>query len=45
MKGLFKDKEKEENLVNYRLHGSKETNELKLEEFIELLNNNIKEYK
>ena len=39
------DKEKENNLVNYRLHGSNDTNELSVNDFINLINENIKNYK
>ena len=39
------DKEKEENLVNYRLHGSKDTISIKKEEFISLIQKQIKEHK
>ena len=39
------DKEKENNLVNYRLHGSNDTNELSVSDFINLINENIKNYK
>ena len=39
------DKELENNEVNYRLHGEKETTTVSIEEFIKLLNGNIKEYK
>ena len=39
------DKEKENNLVNYRLHGSNETIELSASDFINLIKENIKNYK
>ena len=39
------DKELESNNVNYRLHGNKDTVSVSVGEFVELINNQIKEYK
>ena len=39
------DKEKESNLVNYRLHGSSETISVTILEFIDILKNDVKNYK
>ena len=39
------DKELEGNLVNYRIHGSKDTVTVSVSDFIELLRDNIKNYK
>ena len=42
---IIGDKEMNDNLVSYRLHGSQDTDSLDVEEFIELLNNQILEKK
>ncbi len=42
---ILGDKEKENNTISYRLHGKSETMTLSKEEFITMLNNQIKEYK
>lgn len=39
------DKEKEASLVNYRLHGSRDTTSIGVDEFISLVYDNIKNYK
>ena len=39
------DKEKEGNLVNYRLHGSKDTVCMNVNEFISMIKDNVKNYK
>lgn len=39
------DKEKENNLVNYRLHGSRDTTSIGIDEFITLIKDDIKNYK
>ena len=39
------DKEKEGNLVNYRLHGSSDTVSLEIDEFINMVLDNVKNYK
>ena len=42
---ILGDKEKEDNTVSYRLHGSKDTETMTKEDFISMLKNQIKEYK
>ena len=42
---IIGDKEKDNNIISYRLHGDKETNSKEINEFIDMLNNQIKEYK
>lgn len=39
------DKEKDGNLVNYRLHGSKETVSMNVNEFVTMIKDNVKNYK
>ena len=39
------DKELESNNVNYRIHGNKDTISVSIDEFVELINKQIKEYK
>lgn len=39
------DKEKDGNLVNYRLHGSKDTVSMDVNEFISMIKDNVKNYK
>ena len=42
---IIGDKEKEDGTISYRLHGDKETKTVSKEEFINILNKQIKEYK
>ena len=42
---ILGDKEKEDGTISFRLHGQKETTTMSQEEFINMLNNQIKEYK
>ena len=42
---ILGDKERDENLISYRLHGSTETNTMKKEEFIEKIKEQIKNCK
>jgi threonyl-tRNA synthetase len=42
---IIGDKEVNDNLVSYRLHRSKDTCNLKVEEFVDLLNDNILNHK
>ena len=42
---IIGDKEVNDKLVSYRLHGSKDTNSLDMKEFIKLLDKQIKDYK
>jgi len=42
---ILGDKEKEDNTISYRLHGEKETKTVSIDDFIAMLNNQIKEYK
>jgi len=42
---ILGDKEKEEGTISYRLHGDKDTKTVSKEEFIAMLNNQIKEHK
>ena len=42
---IIGDKEKESNLVSYRLHGSKNTETISISDFVSLIKNNIDNYK
>ena len=42
---ILGDKEKENNTVNYRVHGSREANEINLDEFVNLVVDMIDERK
>ena len=42
---ILGDKEKNENLISYRIHGSNETTTMNLDEFINMINNKIKDKK
>lgn len=42
---IIGDKERDENLISYRIHGSNETITMKLDEFINMINNKIKDKK
>ena len=39
---ILGDKERDENLISYRIHGSNETNTISLDEFINMIKNQIK---
>ena len=42
---IIGDKEKESNLVSYRLHGTKDTETISINDFVSLIKNNIDNYK
>ena len=42
---ILGDKEKNENLISYRIHGSNGTITMKLDEFINMINTQIKDKK
>ena len=42
---ILGDKEKNDNVVSYRLHGSKETNTMDIKKFLSFIKKQIKQYK
>ena len=40
---ILGDKERDNNTISYRIHGSEKTNTLNIEEFIDMINVEIKE--